>query len=109
MANSIIDDLSTLTTIQKASLDRLSDLSSKIIAHNLFEDLSNRETTSETNISIGSLLIKVEDNEIMYKFVPGSKFENLIRNTVINNKSPLTDDVEKSIFEKIEKAYKDLM
>lgn len=109
MANNIIDDLSTLTTIQKAPLDRLADLSSKIIAHNLYEDLSNKETTSETNIAIGSLLIKVEDNEIMYKFVPSSKFENLIRNTVIDNKSPLTGTIEKSIFEKIEKAYKDLM
>ena len=48
MASNIIDDLSTLTTIQKAPLDRLADLSSKIIAHNLYEDLSNKETTSET-------------------------------------------------------------
>lgn len=107
--NDLIVDLSNITTIQKASLERLRDLSVDCIGHSVYESLSNNENVSEINIGYGSLIVMVEDNSILYKFIPNSKLENTLKNVVQNNESPLTKRVEKTIIDKIEKTYKDLL
>lgn len=107
--NSLIDDLVKVTTIQKATLDRLCNISIDCIGHSLYESICSSEDVTEIALGIGTLLMKIEDNTISYKFIPNNKLESTLINVVQNNESPLTKSVEKSIVDKIEKTYKDLL
>ena len=77
----IINDLSTLTTIPYVSLERLVDLSVACISHSIEESLLDDETYTVVDIGVGRLSIKVEDNTILYKFIPSTKL--LINETSI--------------------------
>ena len=105
----IINDLSTLTTIPYVSLERLVDLSVACISHSIEESLLDDETYTVVDIGVGRLSIKVEDNTILYKFIPSTKLEDTIRQTILSGKSPLTVKVEETLKDKITKTYKDFI
>ena len=105
----IINDLSTLTTIPYVSLERLVDLSVACISHSIEESLLDDETYTMVDIGVGRLGIKVEDNTILYKFIPSTKLEDTIRQTILSGKSPLTVKVEETLKDKITKTYKDFI
>ena len=107
--SNLIDDLVKVTTIQKATLDRLCNISVNCIGHSLCESIANNENISEISIGIGTLLLKLEDNTISYKFIPSNKLENTLIKAAQDKESPLTREVEKSIVDKIERTYKDLL
>lgn len=105
----ILDDLSTLTTIPYVSLERLVDLSVACISHSVEDSLLDNETHTIVDIGVGKLGIKVEDNTILYKFIPSTKLEDSIKQTVLSGKSPLTLKVEETLKDKITKTYKDFI
>ena len=107
--SNLIDDLVKVTTIQKATLDRLCNISIDCIGHSLYESICDSEDITEIALGIGTLLIKMGGNEISYKFIPNSKLESTLINVAQKNESPLTKSIEKSIVDKIEKTYKDLL
>lgn len=108
MYNSI-DDLQQLTTIPKASLQKVFNLLDSCICHNILETIENGENLIEINIEIGRLIINIEGNSIKYKFIPSTQFEQHIKNTVIFKISPLVENIEKSLAKKITDTYKDLL
>lgn len=108
MYNSI-DDLQQLTTIPKASLQKVFNLLDSCICHNILETIENGENLIEIDIEIGRLIINIEGNSIKYKFIPSAQFEQHIKNTVIFKISPLVENIEKSLAKKITDTYKDLL
>lgn len=109
MSAKILEDLSVLTTIPLASLQRLIDLSESCICHAVAEDMMQKEPITTVNIGIGKLLIKQDTDCIKYKFIPSSEFEDAIIQTVVNKKSPLETQVESTLTQCILKTYKDLL
>ena len=104
----LISDLSVLTTISENSLDKLVDKSKFIICHDIQESLANKEDTTDINIGIGSIKIKVDDEGIKYRFVPSKTLEKAIMATVEEGKSPLTCEIEQALVDRIERVYKEL-
>ena len=105
----IIKDISTLTTIPYATLVKLVDIAELCICHAVEESkLRNGDLTS-INIGVGTLNIKTSDDEIKYKFIPSSKLEENVKQTVINNKSQLITNVETKIKDKVMNVYKELL
>lgn len=101
-------DLSQLTTVPKLQLDNMVKTSLDIICHNVQESLSAKETITTIDIGIGTLYIKVEGEEIKYKFIPSHRLENGIKYTVTTGESPLIDAVANVLKDRICNTYKDL-
>ncbi len=104
----LLDDVSTLTTVQKASLDRLSDQSIKCICHDVQEALLANINEICIDIGLGNLFLFILKDEIKYRFEPSYKLENSLIETLLNKKSPVIDDIEKSLINKINVVYKEL-
>ena len=107
--NSLVKDLSTITTIPEATLSALIDKSTNILCHNVLESILKNENHIDLDIGIGTLHIAVEQDSIKYKFIPYKKLERAIIQAVETKESPLVNSLESLLSEKIQKAYKELM
>lgn len=109
MSNNLITDLSILTTIPELNLKRLSNISKDIISHNVAECVRNGETICETDIGIGVLLISIEEDNLMFKFIPSKSFQDCLIESINSKESSLVDRVEGLLTDKIIYAYKNLV
>lgn len=101
-------DLATLTSIPKASLDKLVEKSHWCICHSVEEGILNNNNIIEMNIGIGVLYIKLEENDVRYKFIPSPSLEECVRDTVVNRTNPLINITEKALVTRIVNTYKDI-
>lgn len=106
--NRIVDDLSVLTNVAKYNLESMVNLSTNLISHAVFESVREQEPYTEVDIGVGTLYIKIEDDMIQYKFIPSTKLDNAVKDTVKNNRSRLTVTVEDTLGKRIMSTYKDL-
>ena len=104
--NSLIDELSTLTTIPVTSITNLADKSLWCICNCVEESKLGNNDLTEIDIGIGILSILVENNNIQYRFVPSKKLEAAVRDTIVNKKNPLTQAAESALTKRILEAYK---
>ena len=104
----LINDLATVTGLSKLSLEDLSDKSQACICHAIKESLVAQNPITEVDVGIGVLYIKIDNDEVKYKFILSKKFDNNVSFTVMNKESPLIIDLDKSLKLRIEKAYKGL-
>lgn len=105
----LINDLSILTTISRTSLEKLVNNSNWCISHNVLENLLEKNPLTSIDIGIGTLYIKLEDNLIKYKFTPSKALEDMVSSTVTSKQSPIVNELESNLKERIENTYKDLL
>lgn len=104
-----LQDLSTLTTIPYSNLQKLFYRLGTIIAYDVQEAIKTGEQISTLDIGFGTLNIKVTTDDVSYKFIPSSTFEQDIVRGVLDSDIKLVNDVEESLRNRILTAYKDLM
>lgn len=109
MISKLTQDLSAITGIPKLTLDNLVEKADTCIAHSLYETFLKKEVLTEIDIGIGMLYIKLEGNQIKYKFIPSEKLEQFISFSLVNKESPLILDAEKALKTRVEKTYKELI
>lgn len=109
MEKNLIKDLSKLTTIPIDSLCLLSNKAIWCICDEVEDTILNGETITTIDIGIGNILIKNEEDEVKYKFIPSKELENNIIDTTINKKNPLKIIIEKTLINKILNTYKDVL
>lgn len=102
-------DLSALTNISKLSLDNLSEKSNYCISHTILECIESKDNQSEIDIGIGKLYIRIEEDQIKYKFIPSKKLEEMIAFTAKNKQSPLLNKLDSALADRIENAYKSMI
>lgn len=105
----LTEDLSTLTTIPKQSLDNLIKKAEICIVDQALEQVYQDKTILELDIGIGKLLLKLYDSEIKYKFIPSDKFNSMLSTTIFTKENTLAKTLEKNLVSKITKTYKDLL
>lgn len=105
----LIKDVSVVTTIPENALQNLSDICEEAIAYSVLENISDKTTLTEVDIGIGILYIKLEEDNILYKFIPSIELENKVSETVCGKYSPIIGKVEKRLKNKILNVYKELM
>ena len=103
------DDLSILTGVSKLSLDNLAERAMFCIGHNVLERLISRDNQCEIDLGIGILYIKIETDNIKYKFIPSKKLEDIIATTITHKESPISLKADKVLGERIENAYRALI
>lgn len=104
----LLDDISQLTTVQRMSIDRLVNQGIVCICHDIQELKVAKSDCACINIGLGNLFISISDNEIKYRFEPSSKLESGVSNTILTGKSPVIDNIEKSLISKVNTVYKEL-
>lgn len=107
MQFSLIDDLSTLTTIPTTNLNQLTKKANYCICNCIEESSLNNDNLTDIDIGIGRLSIYVENNNILYRFTPAKSLEDNIKKTVIEKHNVMTNIVENALTNKIINTYKD--
>lgn len=102
-------DVSKLTTIPYATLNKLKDIEVACIGHNVYEGVLKNEEQVTINVGIGELIVKINPEEIRYKFIPSSHLEETIRSSVVNKESPLVQKIEGKLRDKVMNVYKELL
>ena len=106
---SLINNLSAITTIPVNSLQKLKEKEIYLICNDVEESILQNKNVTEINIGIGVLTIEIKDSFINYKFVPSSKLEKHLVSTIMNKKNPLTNVFEEALASRIVKTYKDML
>lgn len=105
----LIQRLASLTTIPEKNFIKLNEKSELIIANAANSALHSGVTDLEVDIGIGTVYIKIEDNQILYKYEPSASLERYMKKAVVDDRDFLTEVVEKSLSNRILNAYKDLV
>ena len=106
---SLINDLNNLTNIPEKILEKLSDNVMFSILQSLQEMLIKKETLCEVDMSIGNLLISLEDDNIKFKFIPSKKLEKEIIKTIESGENSMKELLTKNMVATLEKTYKELL
>lgn len=106
---SLIEDLATITTIPVASLQKLTTKAQYCICNDMVENKLKNENLTEINIGIGTLQINVADNKMQYRFIPNDKFEKALKESWIDGKCTLKDELDRSLIFKILNTYKTIL
>lgn len=104
----ITQDISTLTTVQKSSIDRLCKQMIKCICYDVCEALSQDIKEICLDIGIGNLIIKIDDYSVLYRFEPSQALDDNVICSVTTGKNPVVEDIENSLLNKVNTTYKDL-
>lgn len=104
----IVKDTAVLTTIPEKAIKKIVDKMIYSINEAVVEARISGETDIELEIGLGTLLIKLEDDSIKYKFIPGDKLEESVKNSFINKQNLLEDVLDASLVNKLTNIYKDL-
>lgn len=107
--HSVIEDVSSLTTIPKTSLISLSDKAIYSICDCVEEAVLENDSIVEVDIGVGTLKIGIEDETVKYRFIPSAKLEDGVTDTIVNHKNPLVCKIEENLVKKILKTYKDFV
>lgn len=106
---SLIEGLSTLTTIEESALERLVKLSECIIVDEVVEGIKQEKDIIDIDIGIGTLFINFTGDALKFKFAPNAKFEEEIIKACVHKVNLLDNRVEATLKAKIVNTYKDLL
>lgn len=107
--SNLINDLSSLLSVQKLPLCKMVEISNKCISYDLYETRLLNDDTFSVDIGIGTIVMHISDNEIKYRFNPSSALEQSLMDTMENGaERPLIDEAEKALVNKLLSTYKEL-
>ena len=102
-----LKDLSTITTIPYHTLQKLFEKFSWVICDSVQESCMNKQDYASIDIGIGTIDIAVVNDSVQYRFIPSSKLEESVKDTIINKHNPLVSNVEEALVKRVVNAYKD--
>lgn len=105
----LIDDVATLSTINKKQLVKFLDLIYYSINEAIEEDILDGESVSDIDIGIGELHISYVENELKFKFIPSQFLKTSIIDTIKGKQNNLEFVLDKNLIEKITKVYKEII
>lgn len=107
MKVNLTEDLSTITTIQVTTLNKIIQKITWIIADAVENAVANKEDQVDIDIGIGIIKIKFDNQNVRYKFVPKQVLEETIAKTIVTEQNPLKIALETSLADKMVNVYKD--
>ena len=106
MNASLKSDLSTLTTIKESVLAKLNEKIVWCISDAVCKSVYNRDDSTSIDLGYGNLIIKFDNNQIKYKFIPSKELEEAVTQAVITERNSLVEALETSLADKITNVYK---
>lgn len=106
---SLIEDLSTLTTIPVAALLKLNNKINYCICEDVVDSQLKGENLTQVDIGIGELQIYVEGEDLKYRFIPSKDLDTGVKTSILEKKSPLMERAEDLLVKRVIKTYKDFI
>ena len=105
----MLDDVSKLTGISYNALFDLCKTVNMCIAQAVKETVSDNEEYTYIDIGIGTITIRVDEDEIKYRFAPSRPLDTTIKDSLESQDGVLIDAINTKLKERFEKAYKELL
>ncbi len=105
----LINDVATVSNIKPIVVQGLMNNMGYTLIDNLIEQSYDDETVVEFNIGIGTLSLKIDDDEVKYIFKPSKQLESGIVAAINENENILEENIYESIDRHIYKTYKDML
>lgn len=102
-------DISLFTGLSEDNLSYIENIIEDIICEDVYESVLNHESVTEINIGYGILYIKLEDNNVKYKFIPNKNLIDNINNIFKNKEYTFKSKINKTLTDRITKTYKELL
>lgn len=109
MKKKISTDLSKLSNLEEAHLDKLLSLCAYIIGGAVYESILNNEDITELDFGFGKLIIKTDLKDIKMKFVPSDDLALDLKNVNSGHEPCLKNKIEKAVSAKLINTYKGLI
>ena len=101
-------DLSDITGLKFATLQSVLSKQNKLIAHDIFQVIQAEEDLADIDIGIGTLQIKISEENCFYRFIPCAKLQQAIEHTVKTNEDVLVTAMEDAVAARFEKTYREM-
>lgn len=105
----LLQDLSTITTVPIDIFNKLNIKAVWCISDNFYESIINKDEITSIDIGIGQLLIKLDNEQIKYKFIPSKILDDTLKSTYKDKKSKLQYQLDRSIIKNLTQTYKDIL
>lgn len=105
----ILDNISTLTSVNRKALNKLSDVTSYCIVDAVHETNLKFDKITEVDIGIGIIKIKIDGDNVKFAFIPSAKLEEGIINSILNRENVLDIALENNLKDKLVNTYKELV
>lgn len=105
----LIQDISSLTSVPYKTLKHLCNKGNESICHSVLESVNESENETVIDLSIGQLIIIIEDDELHYRFKPSSQLDEMLVTTLTTGVDPLITDIEQNLVTRVLNTYKDLI
>lgn len=109
MKRKISTDLSRLSNIDEAAIDRILELCTAIIGNATYEALLENDEFSEIDLGFGTLIIKTESADVKVKFIPSITLSNELKEINRGGEPSLKLKLEKSVVAKLIDNYKQIV
>jgi hypothetical protein len=109
MVTNLVKDLSVITTLPEATLNKLWSRGSECIGHSVLECIKMGDDMAIIESPIGDIKIILTPDGIHYRFTPSQSLEKILVDAIIDKKDPLVTSIEEGLVNRILNAYKDLI
>lgn len=109
MEYDIIKDTAALTTVPEKTLRKLVSKVIYCINDAVAEMQAAGQNILDLDLGLGNLAIKVDNDEVSYKFVPSQDLDESIKSSVLNGRNLLEDALEAALVERLTNIYKDIL
>lgn len=103
------ENLSILTTLSEDNIKYLSKYLKYVHSHEIATQMLKGENVFKLDLFEGSLVLKIEDDNVRYKFIPNEQFNQIVVDTILNKKSLLIEDMSNKVKNIFAKAFKDVL
>ena len=105
---SLFSDISTLTNISPEVLESVLSKCYSIISHDVAEASIENNTCVKIDVGIGTLVLTNTNENVIYRFEPSEKLQEIVIKAFDTKNSDLTLKVDDTIGKRIKSIYKDL-
>jgi hypothetical protein len=102
-------DISAVTGLTVTSLNEVMGKAALCVAHSIYEGVVAEENEVEIDIGIGTLVVKICEDAIKYRFEPSKALAQSAMDAVNNKTSPLLERANETLRERIKRTYKEIV
>lgn len=104
----IIKETSILTTVAERNIKKVVEKQIFAINEAVVEATLENKNTVRLDIGLGELILKITDEEVIYRFEPSSQLEESLKNSILNQQNLLEDALDDALVARLTNIYKEL-
>ena len=104
----IVKEVALLTTIAERNIRKIIEKQIFAINEAVVEATLADTNVVELDIGIGTIVLRIEGEKVVYRFEPSAQLEESIKNSIINQQNLLEDALDDALVARLTHIYKEL-